>query len=483
MNTIEAHNLWKQTLSFFEDRHITANDSILAALSGGPDSTALVTVLHELRRRIPFRLACAYVDHGLREERELQAEREHTRATASGIDCALYVKSVPPGLLRKYASAHGCGIEAAARRFRYGFLRRVADKHSFHYIAFGHTFDDQIETVMTRFFQGSGAEGLSGISGWGTGLLRPFLTIRKEEILDFCRQNGISYITDSTNSSIDYQRNALRNIIAPAVEQVFPNYRKGIASFREKMEETAEFIRIETEKKITWTPIPAGQGGGARTDYLKFTNTHRLVRKQALYLCINKLSGGKDRRVPGRFVDDLDGRICKKMNNGPVAEGYGCRFSRYGNTLFAEPDIVFPKKKGYLVVVRAEETDLIYQSGFQIQKTLLSSTMGKDVWLYDYKEMYPLLIRSWRSGDCIAGKNGRKEVRKLFQEWNVPDRLKWEVPIIEDSAGIRAVFGSFLGFQDRYRTSLRDNTKTDTNKVLVFSYNVRMVRTCEYTEQ
>ncbi len=470
MNTIEAHKLWKHTLSFFEDRNITGDDSILAALSGGPDSTALVAVLHELRRRIPFRLACAYVDHGLREERELRAEREQTRETARRFECILYRKSFAPGLLKKYAAAHGCGMEAAARRFRYGFLRRVADTHSFHYIAFGHTLDDQMETVMMRFFQGSGAEGLSGISGWGQGLLRPFLTLRKEEILDFCGQNGISYITDSTNSSIDYQRNAVRNSVVPAVEQVFPNYRKGIARLREEMEETAEFIRIEAEKNVKWDRLPAERGGGERTDYLRFTKTPRLLRKQALYACINRLSRGKGRRVPGRFIDDLDGRICEKMNNGPVAEGYGCRFSRYGNMLFAEPDIVFPQKKGYLVVVGSEETDLIYQSGFQIQKTLLSSNMGKDVWIYDYKEMYPLLIRSWRSGDCIAGKNGRKEVRKLFQEWNVPDRLKWEVPIIEDSTGIRAVFGSFLGFQDRYRTSLRDNTKTDTNKVLVFSY-------------
>lgn len=481
MSTIEAHSCVTKAASALENLNVSGEDRILLALSGGPDSTALLAVLSELRRHTPFHLACAYADHGLRGESELHAEHMHIDWCARRFSCPVYRKLFTPGVLQKYASAKGCGIEAAARRFRYGFLRRTARENSFDYIAFAHTSDDQVETVLMRIFQGAGPEGLRGMPAGGNGLLRPFLKVCKEEILDFLSETGIPFISDSSNSSVEYRRNALRHILMPAAEEVFPGFEKAVSGFREKMAEITAFLQDETGKMIPWKPVPAPAGvvtpvsgpekTGLCTEHGSYTAAPRILRKQALYRCVDSFCADRERRIPERFILDLDRGICEKANNGLIAAAYGSRFSRYGNILYAEADIVFPEKKGYLLCVEHRETDLIFQSGFQIQKTLLSSNMDEAVWLYDYKEMYPLLVRSWRSGDSISGKNGTKEIRKIFQEWNVPDNCKWEIPIIEDSEGIRAIAGSFFGFPDRYRTPLRNDTKIDTNNILVFSYS------------
>lgn len=471
MSTIEDHNCYKRVRNFCERLGIGPGTRILIALSGGPDSTALLAVFGELRKHLCIDIGCAYVNHGLREARECRQEEEHIRRCADRFQVRVHRRVFPPGFIEEYARREGCGIEAAGRSLRYTFFREIKNTEGYDYIALGHTENDQEETVITRFFQGAGHEGLTGIPETGQGLIRPFLTITKETILDFLNTEDIPYIRDSTNEKSDYQRNAVRNLLIPKIEEVFPGFRKGIASFREKMEEAAAYIDAESLKQIPWTYSPGRNQKKLQTPFSNFVSAPPVLRKHSLYTSMNTLGCSAGRRIPARFISDTDRRIGEKIDNGGISEGYGCHFSRYGDLLFAAADVVFPEKKGYLVVVDSSETEIITQSGFQIQKTLLSSNVEKAVWLFDYIEMYPLLFRSWRSGDAIAGKNGSKNIRKMFQEWDVPDDVKWEIPIVEDRAGIRAVFGSLFGFSDRYRIPDRIDSWQRTDKIIVFSFS------------
>lgn len=470
MSTIEEYSCWKNTLASIKDAGVQGGDRVLLALSGGPDSTALLAVLRNITETIPFHLACAYVDHGIRGGLERMSESEHIAWCESYFNVPVYRYRIPEGEIANYAADKNCGIEAAARKFRYRFLCEIAKEHSYRYIALGHTSDDQIETIITRFFSGAGTEGLSGIPARQGRCFRPFLQVTKEEIRRFLKEFGIPFINDSTNFSTDYQRNAVRRTLLPVIEEVFPGFKKGLSSFRHKMEEVTDFIHEEAAKIIPLTDVSRKDRQKTAMNWEIYRSSPAVLRKQRLFDCINFFGKEPDRRVPYRFIEELDGKICEKENNGHITSAYGVRFSKYGDKVYAEADVVFPEKKGYLLVVGSGVIDCTYRYGFQIQKTLVSSTVENAPWLYDDNEMYPLIVRSLRSGDVIADKNGRKEVRKLFQEWNVPDTDKWEIPVVEDASGIRAVFGSFFGYPDKYRVTELNAETSKKEKILVFSY-------------
>jgi tRNA(Ile)-lysidine synthase len=197
--------------------------SVIVAVSGGPDSVALLRAMHALKAEAggPGRLIVAHFNHHLRSEAD--EDQAFVRDLAGRLELPFELGEADVAQL---AAMRGDGVEAAAREARYEFFQRVAQHHGARYVATAHTADDQIETVLMNILRGTGLAGLAGMPrarllGGAVSLLRPLLAMRREEVLKYLDELGQQYRTDSTNANHDFTRNRLRHELLPLVREKY----------------------------------------------------------------------------------------------------------------------------------------------------------------------------------------------------------------------------------------------------------------------
>jgi len=221
-------------------------ETLLVALSGGPDSVALLDALALLRRPRGFRLAAAHLDHGLRPGSDTDAafcralcERLGVPLRAGGAD------------VRGRAARERGGIEQAARRERYAFLRRVAAQEQASAIVVAHTRDDQAETLLLRLLRGAGTTGLGGMRARRGPLLRPLLGVSREEVLAHLRARFLPWLEDPTNADPAHRRNRVRHELLPYLESRFnPRVRAVLARAASLLADEAAHVRSEAEELL-----------------------------------------------------------------------------------------------------------------------------------------------------------------------------------------------------------------------------------------
>ena len=214
---------------------VARGDRVVVAVSGGSDSMALLYVLAALREDLGFELVVAHLDHGLR---------------ASSADDARFVADAAGGLgiavvcerqdVATVAAARRRGIEEAARDARREFFHRVADEQGAARIALGHTADDQAETVLFRLARGTGWNGLCGMEPAGGRIIRPLLTVRRDDARGFLVERGLAWREDATNADLRFARNRLRESVLPELEAVNPEAVKAIARAAELARDARE---------------------------------------------------------------------------------------------------------------------------------------------------------------------------------------------------------------------------------------------------
>ncbi len=189
---------------------------ILVALSGGPDSVAL---LHFLKSH-GFTVAAAHFNHHLRDTARRDAQFCQTLCRDWGVPFFTWGARVGemPG-----------NTEANARAARYGYLERLAAGLSAQRIATAHNANDNLETVLLHLTRGCGLQGLSGIQPRRGKLVRPMLHTTRRAIEEYLSQEGLSYVTDETNTDDRYARNRLRHQVIPVLESLNPRVAEAAA--------------------------------------------------------------------------------------------------------------------------------------------------------------------------------------------------------------------------------------------------------------
>ena len=221
----------------------------IVAVSGGPDSVALLRGLLSIAERHgdkePKNLIVAHVDHGLRG--------------AESAGDAEFVKSLATGLGLKYVLANSIqpksesASEECLRNFRYDNLLESAMTLGARYIATGHNQDDQIETILFRILRGTGISGLSGIPAVRLGndavsIVRPLLQTTRSTIEAFLGEIGQDFRIDSSNQSLDYQRNFIRNQLLPLIEERFgSSVESSLLRLSHQASQANEFIESQTK--------------------------------------------------------------------------------------------------------------------------------------------------------------------------------------------------------------------------------------------
>ena len=229
-------------------RHPHVGDRWLIAVSGGPDSMALLRAAQTYSRLHHCEIACGHVDHQLRPESGSDSRWVEEQCRELGIPCQLERIELP------FAQEQLTAIEEQARNARYAALVRMAQRTQATAIVTGHTADDNAETVLHHLFRGSGLRGLSGITevrslASGVSLWRPLLSIRREEIVDSLARLQQPSLVDQSNTSAAFTRNRLRNELIPWLErELNPRSVEAVLRIAEQASDWQAWIETEAQR-------------------------------------------------------------------------------------------------------------------------------------------------------------------------------------------------------------------------------------------
>ena len=197
---------------------VKAGDSLVLAVSGGPDSMALLDVINKLYQTLSIKIVVVHVNHGLRNESKRDEEVVVDYCKKNELKCVVKKVSV-----KKELGAKGGGIEEKARKLRYRALRQIAQKKNAKYILTAHNSDDQVETIIFNFLRGSSVKGLGGMRELTEDILRPLLGVAKADLLEYVKKQDIPFATDVTNKNLQFTRNNIRHKLLPNLRKFNPN--------------------------------------------------------------------------------------------------------------------------------------------------------------------------------------------------------------------------------------------------------------------
>jgi tRNA(Ile)-lysidine synthetase-like protein len=420
---------------FFRTIKQEENEVLIIAYSGGPDSTALLAAAAALNRG---RLLAVYVDHGLRPEPERLSERNLVIKRCAELGVRLTIARIRPGSITGRAKRKRCGIEAAAREYRYHALTAVMKREASSHVFLAHTGDDQAETVLMRLLGGAGSEGLRGIDAIHSPWYRPFLGLSKNELLEYLTARGIAWSEDSTNASVDFLRNRFRHLLVPLLDEKFVGWRRGLGLTIERAAMDAAAIR-EGADAIAFEPSP---DGGLAVDAASFFSKPESCRLRSLLVAVGKLT---DRdRLSFRMARAA---LCALGEDGSGRYlGGGIALNARDGKVVLNRGLDFPSRGGYFVVI--DRPCRVRAGRFVVEA---SWTSNEAYGIRSDAFRFPLVVRSRRPGDSILVNGGGKRLDDLFSEWGLKAEFRGSVPVIEDRDGIVAVLGSFFGAKNRYR--------------------------------
>ncbi len=427
---------------------------VLAGVSGGPDSMAMLHVLFLLREELGVEIAVAHLNHNLRGA-ESRRDKEFVRGRAEAYGLEFFGRTLRAGAIKKAAAE---GPQAAARQKRLAFLFEAAKKYGAARIALGHTMDDQAETMLMRFMKGSGLAGLSGMWPLRGLLMKPLLGVRREEVMRFIEDQDLDYIVDSSNLKDDYLRNRIRHHLLPYLQD---NYNPSII---ESLARTAESLRHDNE----YIEAIAGHLGVVikKTSRKVVLDAARLqgLHQSLLIRVFLGAAGDLGRRgsLTSGHIEAFLGLVKGTRPNAAITLPRGLYVWReYGRVVMTTSPPV--EAEPFDVALSVPGKTVIKGAG-TITAALLESPPRAfrpgDAYLDAAALPGPLRARSFSPGDRIhpLGMEGTKKIKEIFIDERVPLMRRTSTPIVYAGGEVLWVAG--------LRQSSRCSIGEDTKKVL-----------------
>lgn len=411
-----------------------SGDTILCGLSGGADSTALLLSLFDISEKFGFSVEAVHVNHCLRgTESDRDQQFCSDLCQRLGIPFTAFSCDV-----KGFAEKNSLSCEEAARKLRYDIFKSCSDGKK---IATAHNADDNLETMLLNLIRGTGIKGIAGIPPVRDNIIRPLLTVSRQEIEEFLAFKGQDFVTDSTNLSDDYTRNKLRHNIIPLMRELNPSLTSTSARTAEVLRSENRFIEAETDiamEKCLKNGIFYG-----------LDKYGCLIRKR----CISRLLSENDISLSAKRLDDCDNILVNggKLNLSGDLYFISDKISASIKTIAPDPlpfesekeliigeNRIFPHSSLFCELMKCENLEKI---DF-VHKNLTS-------YLLDYDKIIGrTVVRSRKFGDRIQlkGRNFSSSVKKLINE-KVPAGIRSELHFIEDEMG--TIFGEFIGVAQR----------------------------------
>ena len=405
-------------------------------MSGGPDSVALLHLLCELRPRLDIGLACAHVHHGLREEADGDAEFVGVLAAALGL--AFHLERV---VVRRRPPWEG--LEAEARRARYGALEARADTLQATRIATGHTADDQAETVLMRLVEGAGPRGLAGIAPARGRVIRPLLETRREDIIAYLSARGAGWIEDATNRDRRFARNRVRHDVMPMLADVFgPRLVESLC--RSAMLTRALLVDLERRARAELDRL--GRRGPCGFVFLasELEGIGEELAGQVLLLAASALGDARPRR--GAVYRGIRRLLAPGISPRPVPLG-GLVMEKSGASLRVGPAPLAPLHPRRLVVpgsLELHEVGLMLRARcFERESSFAPPRDARRV-VFDAEQLPSALeVRARRAGDRFTpfGGSSERRLKSFLIDSHVPRWERSRIPLLEANGEIVWVAG------------------------------------------
>ncbi len=429
---------------------LRSGQTVVAGVSAGPDSMALLHLLGALAPAWAVTLVAVYVDHGLRPA-AAAAEAEAVRRAAARLGAGFVAATVD---VRGLARRQGLSLEHAGRLLRYQTFERVAAETGAARIAVGHTADEQAEEVLLRLVRGSGRKGLGGMALFREGkVIRPLLDTTKAELLAYLADRGIPHLVDASNRDRRFLRNRLRLDLLPLLARDFnPNIGEGLrrtaAILRDEEDLLARLVDAAWGQVVT-----AAAPGEVCLRLAPFLDQPVALRRRLLERACWQMETAPSFRGIAQLLRLAEGQ-------GPGCSGHlgdGLRVRREGGRLvFSRPrgrgrwrgDPSLPGPAAFAVTVPAPGSYLVAELGLRLEVAVsdrvapLPPPAGEE-WLDGEAVVFPFTVRSPLPGDRFhpLGAPGHKKVGDFLTDHKVPRGQRWRVPVLVSGGRVAALLG------------------------------------------
>ncbi|MCK4384785.1 MAG: tRNA lysidine(34) synthetase TilS [candidate division Zixibacteria bacterium] len=435
-------------------------DKVLVAVSGGPDSVALLYALLEIKDEFGLDLCVGHLNHKLRG-RESDQDQKFVKNLASELNLKFFSKSID---VKKEAKKKKLSLEEGARLVRYGYLEDLADRIKANKIAVGHQADDQAETFLMRLLRGAGGAGLSGIPPKRGKIIRPLIEIKREEIERFLKEKKLSYRTDSSNLLPNYFRNKTRLVLLPLIQKEFNpkivdvlNRASSVISLQQQYvekncEEVLRFVcKSKRKDKIV-------------LDLKRFIEYDMCLKREMIRLCVKELIGDQAELSFDSIERTLS--LIQKQNSGRRVRLTGSIWAEVSGENLA---IYIEKKKQHNYTISLPGKKNLGNLGMQIKSEIVSrsslpgkiKSKGEEVAFLDWGKLKgPFRLRSRRPKDKFKplGMQGTKSIADFLIDMKVPRYERDEVMLLTTQGKIAWILG--------YRISDEFKVTDKTKKVL-----------------
>lgn len=390
-------------LTFIREQNmVQPGDTVICAVSGGADSMALLWAMYLLKEKLGIRLEAAHFNHNLRGEES----RSDAVFVKEFCDTHQIILHMGEGKVK----AGQKGLEAAAREARYAFLQSLSGK-----IATAHTADDNAETLIMHLVRGTGLKGLGGICPVRGNLIRPMLSVTRQDVLRFLEEQGISYVTDSSNERDDFLRNRIRHHVMPLLQEENPSIGANLSATALRLRQDEEALDalspLTTDVAQLREMTPAIQTRVLAKLLVDFgvkepEGEHIDLLRRIVYSENPSASG----EFPGRITIGRQYHCLAKLEKQPSVST---------NTLQCPGQTLIPEL-GMKVICRRPNENV---------EGMLVHLCGTPI------------MRSRREGDSITLQGGTKTLKKLFIDKKIPAADRNRIPVIVDDLGVAAVMG------------------------------------------
>lgn len=429
---------------FIEQKELmNKNQLYLVALSGGADSVALLLAL----KKIGYNIEAAHCNFHLRGE-ESDRDEDFCKKLCHKLDIKLHLAHFDT---QTNASLHGISIEMAARNLRYNYFEALLKDINASAVCVAHHKDDSAETLLLNLVRGTGIEGLTGIKSKNNRIVRPFLCVRRNEIVNYLEQQNQLFVTDSSNLVNDVQRNKIRLDVMPLLQTINPLVVEHLNQTGEYIEEAASILNTALEQMQNRVVL-------LKTEEQTIIDIERLEKEQSSnYLLWYIL---KNYGFNAAQIKQISCGL--KTSVGRVWESATHALTINNNKIIVEPLFTCDTKEYHLI-----EEGLYYlksKLSIEIKQELYSIDNGfskdpKDVWIDADKVVFPLSIRLIKEGDRMIplGMKGSKLISDILTDTKVSyfDRQRQYVLLNNDQQIIWLV-GRRI--DDRYK--ITSSTKT-----------------------
>lgn len=410
--------------NFFKDL-----DKVYIAVSGGVDSMSLLYSCYNLKK-----------EGGLKTHFEV-INFEHGLRGADSVNDSKFVKSVSETLgikckiikidVKAYCKKTSKSVESAARELRYQNLFSLA-KNNNAYVATAHNLDDNIESILMHIFRGSGINGLIGMKEREGILLRPLIKTSRKEIEEYIKNNSIKYREDKTNSENEYNRNYIRNIVIPNIQERYPELYKNVSRLSEIAEKNQNFIYSLLKNNLEHV-----SENKVKINIDKFNSLDEILKDNLIFLALNQINASVDiEQIHIIKIIELANKKTGKEITLP--NGY-CAYREYDKLVIAkkEKNVVAPT-----VAFRKGNFKFLNQT-IKVEGVKAVGKMQEGVLYIDADKMpKDVVVRSVQEGDEFKKYNGgNKNLSKYFIDIKMPRQQRKKTAVIAKGNTIYAVIG------------------------------------------